>query len=94
MLEKLESCDVEGLMKEHELQQKLEEEDEENDYHRNKNTYMVETSWVYVKCGIQNTVCPKYVHIVDNKDNIFFLTSLNWFINIFSFCCQIKLTKH
>ena len=44
MLEKLESCDVEGLMKEHELQKKLEEEDEENNYHRNKNTYMVETT--------------------------------------------------
>lgn len=41
MLQKIESCDVDELVKENELEQKLEELDKENNFRRTKD-YLVE----------------------------------------------------
>ena len=41
MVQKIESCDVDELMKENELEQKMEELDKENNVRRTKN-YLVE----------------------------------------------------
>lgn len=85
MLEKLESCDVEGLMKEHELQQKLEEEDEENNYHRNKNTYMVETSNIHSFLGYRNQR-GSYINI-DGKD-LYRLQATDKFLSVLNGICK------